>query len=358
MASAQYLAEGARNLLINCAQLQADESLLIVCEDPALGWYDSDTSAAIALEAKNMGVSPEILQVNGPLNTRDPSLTDAIQAHDCTIFLARLGDQERFSEPVPGKKNIMCYARDAEMLASNYGRADHHAFVDLKTAVNKVLLTATRIHITCPLGTDLSGNIAASDKADPRDVTVQRFPLGVPQPLSASGLSGQVALARFLCPTGSMIYVPPFMPIRGTVMAQIRNGRIAEFSGDPEAVAQINAHHQMVAETFNIDGDIVHSFHAGIHPACAYTRDARLDPDHWSNSVFTNPRILHFHVCGNYAPGEICWLVVDPTISIDGKPLWEHGSLCLEAFEPTRDCLDRWPVLQSLFADPEMSIGL
>jgi hypothetical protein len=27
--------------------------------------------------------------------------------------------------------------------------------------------------------------------------------------------------------------------------------------------------------------------------------------------AFANPRYLHFHTCGNYAPGEIAWSLFD-----------------------------------------------
>ena len=32
--------EGARNLILNCAELKKDETLVIITEDPKLGWYE------------------------------------------------------------------------------------------------------------------------------------------------------------------------------------------------------------------------------------------------------------------------------------------------------------------------------
>ena len=52
MSQLQDLAAGARNLLVNCVQLGAGESLMIVREDPDLGWYDGQTAQAIADEAR------------------------------------------------------------------------------------------------------------------------------------------------------------------------------------------------------------------------------------------------------------------------------------------------------------------
>jgi hypothetical protein len=51
-------------------------------------------------------------------------------------------------------------------------------------------------------------------------------------------------------------------------------------------------------------------------------------------------------------------MAIDHTISVDGKKLWENGRLRPDAFEATRHCLDRWPELKPLFANPSRSIGL
>ena len=352
MKMAPELAEGARNLVLNCADLKAGDDILIVHEDPALAWYDLDAPLAVAAEARNLGMSARLLQVGAPDNSRDPRLAEATAAHDCCIYFARIGDQDRFADPAPGKTNVMCYTRDAEMLASAYGRTDHRAFLELKTAVDDILLAADRIEISCPLGTDISGGLSEGDRPSDNDVSVRRFPLGVPHPVAASGFSGRVALAGYLTSTGSRVYEPSFLALEKPVFATVALGRIEDFAGMPEITARIRAHYRMVAERFGIDGDAVHSWHGGIHPGCVYTAEEALNPDRWSNTVFTNPRFLHFHTCGNYAPGEISWMVRDPTITIDGTNLWEGGRLHPEAFAQSRRCLEIWPELKPLFAEP------
>ena len=138
----------------------------------------------------------------------------------------------------------------------------------------------------------------------------------------------------------------------------VENGIIVDFSGDREQVAKIRLHYNMVANKFGIERDIVHSWHAGIHPGCNYLEKASDNPDRWSNSVFTNPRFLHFHTCGNYAPAEICWMVLDHTICVDGTNLWQNGRLCLENFTNTNACLTKWPQLKEYFANPAQNVGL
>ena len=53
-------------MLLNCAGLKAGDSLLIVHEDPALGWYDREMADALADEARTLGIEPHLLQVAGP----------------------------------------------------------------------------------------------------------------------------------------------------------------------------------------------------------------------------------------------------------------------------------------------------
>ena len=355
------LARGARNLLVNCAGVGPGTDLVIVHEDPALGWYDLEAPLAVAEEARNLGAAPAIVRVGAPGNEPDPRAVEAVAEHDCTIFFSRIGDQDRFEEPVPGKTIAMCYARDAAMLGSPYGRTDHRALLDLKAAVNRILLGAGEIRISCPLGTDLLGRVAAGDRKGGGDesgeVSVRRFPMGVHQPLEASGFSGRVALARYLTSTGSKVYEPAALALPTPVLAEVASGRLDGLDGDARVVDRIRAHYRMVAEKFGLDADAVHSWHAGIHPGCAYAGDAAENPDRWANNVFTNPRFVHFHTCGALPPGEICWTVLDPTIEVDGTAFWERGRLRPEAFAPSRECLSRWPDLAPLFDAPSDAIG-
>ena len=349
---------GADNIVHNCAALTSGESVLLIHEDPALGWYDLDAPMAVADAVRKVGIEPTVLKVGQPSNESDPVAAEAIAAHDCTIFFARLGDQDRFADPVPGRRSVMSYARNADTLGSNYGTIPHGAFYDFKEAVNEVLLGASHIRITCPLGTDVTGGDWDRDVDNSADVSVMRFPIGVPHAIGASGFTGRVALARYLTSTGSKVYHPDNLAIFEPVFAEIEGGRITGFTGDADGVADVEQHYKHVSETFGIEPNFVHSWHAGIHPGCSYGEDASVHPDRWSNNVFTHPRFLHFHTCGAYPPGEICWMVQDHTVTVDGTDFWKDGQLQPAAFGPTADCLEKWPALVDLFANPSDRIGL
>ena len=358
MTTSDNLADGARNLLLNCAGLKAGDRVLIVHEDPALGWYDKEAPMALGTEAEAMGMTVGFVEVGGPEDEDSSRKADrAAVDYDCVIYMARIGDLDRFALGADNKIRVMCYARDAAALASAYGRTHHEAMLALKEAVNDVILCADRVEVSCPLGTAFSCDITDRVR-ESGDVAVRRFPMGVPQAVLAEAFTGRVALARYLTPTGNRSYEPASLTVDKTVFAAVEKGRITGYEGDAQTVSDVKNHYKTVSDIFGIDPDFVHSWHAGIHAGAAFHKPAADDPDRWSNNVFTNPRFLHIHTCGAYAPGEICWMVLDPTVSVDGTNLWQDGRLCLDAFAPLRREAEKWPVLSEILANPSDAIGL
>ncbi|MEM1401164.1 MAG: hypothetical protein AAGF58_14855, partial [Pseudomonadota bacterium] len=99
---------GARNLLERCGEFAAGDRILIVQEDPSLGWYDADVPAAILTAARSSGLAPEVINVGGPPDPLPPGLDAAINAADGIVYCARLGDQDRFGERHVTKPAVMC----------------------------------------------------------------------------------------------------------------------------------------------------------------------------------------------------------------------------------------------------------
>ena len=354
----QNLKLATDNLLVNCAGLQPADSLLIVYENPGLGWYDKAVVEAIAAAAKSLNITTQLLEVGAPKNQKEQNVIDAMANHGCTLFLARIGDQDRFATPMPGKKIVMCYIRDLEMLTSQFGCLAYQATVDMKLAIDQLIDKAKEIKFHCTLGTNCSVNLPPADSTANNEVTVLRFPMGVISPIGGKYLSGRVVLANYLTPTGSGVYQPAVLALDNPVVAQIENGRIVEFSGNADTVEKVEQHYQTVANQFGIKAKVMHSWHVGMHPGLSYLQKAKDDPDRWSNTVFNHPRFLHFHTCGDYAPGEICWMLKNPTILLDGEALWQAGRLNPEKFELTANVLERWPVLKKLYAEPIGKTGL
>ncbi len=353
---------GVRNLLSGCAGAKSGESLLILAEDDGLGHYFDGLADEVASEAEAFGLRVALRRVGfSPAADALPQeLLPMVGGSDHTLFLARLGDQLRFRAMPVGSKPIVSYALDRAAFAGPFGGAPYAAFVALKTAFDRFFAGARHIRVTCPRGTDFEGRPTAPSReaTAPLDVTIKRFPMSVFAPLDAASFSGRVAVAHLLCGTGSRYYQPFGLRLGSTLHALIENGRIADWEGEADEVARARAHHAYVGALFGIDGDIVHSWHAGIHPGCAYAGSAHDAYERWSGSAFGNPRLLHFHTCGDYAPGEICWNIVDPTIEVDGRIVWDAGRIRLSILPGADAILDAHPGLAALFEQPDRRIGL
>ncbi|MEM7745410.1 MAG: hypothetical protein AAF409_17045 [Pseudomonadota bacterium] len=322
------LSQGARNLLLGCAEVRPGQRVVLLHEDPYLGWYDVAAPTAVARMAGELGATVDLLEVGGPDTPLQADARSLQSQADVLIWFARIGDQDRFAVPAPGQTIVVSYARTASTLASSFGTTPHADMVALKHAVDDRLAAAEVITVTCAHGTRLAGSQAAGVA---EDVTVRRFPMCVPRPVPAAQFNGTVALRGYLSPTGSRSYRPADLKLAATVMAHIHKGRIVDFEGNPDTVARIRAHYTHVAGLFAIEPDVVHSWHAGIHAGCTFDGLPDQNADLWSNSVFGSPRWLHFHTCGNYAPGEICWMVEEPTVFADEEPIWSAGRLALDA---------------------------
>jgi hypothetical protein len=355
----ELIATGAANLLANCAGTRSRDRVLIVRETPGLGYYDDDIADAVRQAARTMGAEVTVTEVPFEPQPREmpAELRELMRSADQTVFLARLGDQLRFSEMKAGGRAVVCYALDVEMLASPFGTADHRAFTALKSALNRMMGEAASIRVTCPAGTDFAGPGPRAAGPLP-DVGVSRFPMPVFTPIPAEGFSGVVALPGFLVGTGSMYYEPYALEYEGPLFVEFGAGRIRGFSGGAEAIGAAERHYCFVADRFGVDRDFVHSWHAGIHPGCEISGSASQDYARWSGAAFGNPRILHFHTCGAYAPGEISWNVIDPTVCVDGVDVWCDGALRPHLVPGYADIVAEHPEIAALFERPGRHIGL
>lgn len=350
---------GARNLLENCARAQTGDRLLIAWESPDYGYFDDTAVGCVKHAARQMGLLVQDIEVgfNPDKPHLTPDLLEKFETADIVLFLARLGDQLRFSDMPQGKKIIVSFALNRHLFGSGFANGHHDAFLQIKSAVNAVLARAENVRLTCPAGTDVTGK-PELDLGALKDTSILRFPMSVFTPVPAHSFSGRVALAGFLTGTGSRYYDDYTQEFAGQVFALMQEGRLTGFAGEAGDVARANAQYDRVAGMFGIDRNFVHSWHAGIHPGCGYPWDMRANYERWGGAAFGNPRILHFHTCGAYAPGEISWNVIDPTIEVDGVILWDRGIFHAKRLPGGAGILARYPCAAGLFAHPDPEIGL
>jgi hypothetical protein len=352
------VAKGAYNLLVNCAKCERGQQLLIVCETEDDGYYCPQLAQVIETVANQIGLVTETYSVPLYRDVLDPepALTDKMNAASCTVFLARLGDQIRFRPRNTSSTQIISYVLDCDMLASTFGTIEYQAFERLKGLINTSVAGAKEIHVTCPAGTDFIGAPEGfSEQAG--DTTLRRFPVSVFAPIPAMGFTGRVAQTGFLTGTGSNYYTPGSCELKQTLMVNFKNSRIVGFDGVPEDVAAAKTHYEFVGKKYGIDTYFVHSWHAGIHPGCAYNQTAASNLERWSGGAFGNPRLLHFHTCGGYPPGEISLNVIDATVRIDGVAVWENGQLFPDRVVGGTALLDTYPDMRVAFENPATQVG-
>lgn len=345
---------GARNLLFNCAKLCSGDKVLIINEDPNLGWYDQEVSSYVSKEAENNKIAVTQLQVGAPDNSDKKELEELINEYDCTIFFARLGDQDRFETKKFRKKRVMSYVKNLENLRSNFGTLPYQAMIDLKGAIDQTLSEANHIQITCPLGSNFSGVITKEVEKKEEEVSVFRFPMVVPKPFSSKNFSGIIVINNCLTPTGSKVYQPSSLLIQNPLSIYIKDCKIVDLKGTSSDIKNFENHYDWISKKFNIDKNFVHSWHAGIHPSISYKNTMRENPDKWSNTLFASPKYLHFHTCGNYAPGEICWMIPDHTIKIDSVAMWKKGEFKPQGFKTIEECLIKWPSMNEIFSSQSL----
>ena len=350
---------GAENLLITCGGLSPGDRLLILHEEAGQAYYDPALIETLLSCATDLGIRARRRAIPfDPMGGQIPrDLIADMKRAERTVFLSRMGDQIRFDASLAELHPIMTYALDLDMLASGFGRAHYAGFVALKNAVNALFAGADTIRVRCPLGTDFSGPGPGLCQGGAADVSVTRFPMSVFAPVPARGFSGVVVQDGFLVGTGSKYYTPYGCDLQQPLSVHFTDTRLSHFSGHEMDVHCAQMHYEKVGQMFDLDPMTMHSWHAGIHPGCAYTAPAAENFERWSGGAFGNPRLMHFHTCGHYAPGEISLNVLDPTITIDGVAVWNRG-----VFDPClvpggAELLAQYPSIQAVFDAPAQQVG-
>ncbi|WP_430878959.1 hypothetical protein [Granulosicoccus sp. 3-233] len=346
-------------LLRDCVRGEPGQRLLIVSEPEGSGFYDDAAPKVTAAAGRFIGMRVYQTQSECFLATAEDRelLLDLLRGFDHIVFFSRVGDQIRFSADKDMPSSTMCYTLDLESLNSAFGTACYRGMCAIKEVIENALLAAQHIRVSCPLGTDYEG-YPQWPSCSAGDVRIKRFPMLVPRPIPAEGFHGKIVLDRFLVGTGSQFYQPYHLPLHDTVFAHIENNRILDFTGPDSEVKRVRGHYAHVSQLYDIDPDYVHSWHAGIHPGCHFPSKAESDILRWSGTAFGNPRILHFHTCGNYAPGEISWNILDPTIRIDDVPIWDKGWLQPERLPGIEPVLEDHPQLLELYRNPHRNVGM
>ena len=216
--------------------------------------------------------------------------------------------------------------------------------------VQSKLNLATRWRVTCPLGTDISGDSDPSTHitAPKAGFTIKLFPLGPFRTFACDHAQGRI-VSRWFPASATHRYEPYGLMLDEPVALVVDDGRLVDFEGPAGELGKLRQHYEHVGACFDIDPYVVHSWHGGTNPKIFYPDPPHNDLERWNGVLHSHPRYAHFHTCGAYNPGEIVVPVIDPSIRINDQPYWENGELTLLDDPAAQSLLDAYPGQERAF---------
>lgn len=315
MASEELLA-GARNCVLDCAQIGKGNRVAIVSETGT----EEAVVEAIAETARQAGATVDIVWAEPYAkggNIPAP-VFNAFRDADILInhyhSLSRAALQDNF--PDETRIRVPNRAITRELLASPWARFPYQLQKTVSDVLEEIMAPGRSWRITSPGGTDLTGRFALADsplarayfQTDEDNNRARRnFPGGVHGPRVSEGVNG-VVVAEYV--DGA----PPEMkPVRLTV----RDGKVERVEGgDPEGRA--------VARVKESDG-YMDSWHCGVNPKVVIPEQRLKAPRKWYSYAHCSPRMVHFHLGRTHATINVGCM--QQSLSIDGRDIYRDGAL-------------------------------
>lgn len=334
---------GARNLLLNCAGAKSGDRLLLVGEQTALPFFDSQLCNDVARVSDELGIVNEIVLAEPVADASNfpIAVNEAMQSADITIFFSRLGDQIRFSDS-PGKgTKVMTYTLSREHLASPFATIDYrmmhrvhdHLFSKIKGSKTYLIEAANGTSLTADLP-DQSEN----GQTVANDFTVELFPVMIFPPVNFFNLNGRLVLEHFLLSSSTRAYADSVLYLDSPVTAVVENSRLIDFDGDAQLVTRIRRQLERAAAITGGDPYRLNSWHTGINPYTFYSGDLHANLEQWGTVTYGSPRYTHIHAAG-LDPGDVSIQLFDASIAFDGEPFWNRGKFVFLDSPETRDLL-------------------
>lgn len=321
---------GINNLLDNCLGLKSGSNVLIIHAENT--FFKKEVVEKLTTEILKRGC---FLDFFAPGNIASPEeiptdFFNKAQKADYTIFFDPLGGMLRFIQ-LPGAGSFcMTFIADNECLKSMFCTVNHADMVGMMQHIQKDLDTASQWRITCPAGTFLeSATVAPIASGVSGDgFSLKQFPMGSHRPMLTSKMSGTLAI-KWLVSTGVHKIEPFGLELENHVIAHIDNGKIVKLEGADKDVNQVLQRYQVAGENCKNKDEVmlINSWHAGIHPYSYHHEKAADDYEKWITLAHHNPRMVHFHSCGDFNPGEIAIPVIDSDIFLDGEKIYHAGSI-------------------------------
>lgn len=348
--SIEKIEAGARNLLLNCAEVEPGQSILLVGEQSESAYFDPALCDDLAQVARKLGVESRVILAEPVADARQfpQSISDAMLAVDKTIFFSRLGDQVRFLETPGNSKKIMCYTLTRKHLGSPFASVSFKTMKKIHDLLTRKIIGSKNYRIESSDGTRLDSEIIhdpQSAKPAVTEFTLELFPVMIFPPVNFCNLNGQILLRDFLLSSSTREYSDSVLILNSPVMARIENSRFVDFEGDTREIEKVKQQFERAAKITGGDAYALNSWHTGINPYTFFDGDPYADLELWGTVTYGSPRYTHIHAAGN-DPGDISIQLFDASISFDDELFWDKGKFVF---------LDR-PEVQSLLDSQEREL--
>ena len=117
--------------------------MLIVAENAIFGWYDNLIAHRVNNYCRKFQINTDLMVVEEPTGEILNQIQNLSRDYDCIIYFSRLGDLQRF-ENIHLCKVVMSYARNVEMLASEFGTTNFQMHFDLKKSFDELFFRSKK----------------------------------------------------------------------------------------------------------------------------------------------------------------------------------------------------------------------
>lgn len=348
--STSQIENGAKNLLLNCAEINSGDRILLIGEDCDTPYFDPLLCEDVALVAKSLGATTQVI-LSKPVSDASlfpTEISDAMLNADKTIFFSRLGDQVRFAKTAGNSQKIMCYTLTREHLASPFASINFKPMKKLHDLICSTIRSAKTYRIETENGTSLSSELPAGKNDSHNSMTefsLDLFPVMIFPPVSFHNLHGKIILEDFILSSSTRAYDDSVFLIKKPIEATVENSRMTRFEGDPNVIEGLKKQLERAAKITGGDPYAINSWHTGINSHTFFAGDPYEDLERWGTVSYGSPRYTHMHAAG-IDPGDISLHLFDASISFDDTLYWDKGKFIW---------LDR-PEVRALFTDTEQKL--
>jgi hypothetical protein len=323
--------EGARNCVVECAQVKKGDSVLILNQS---GSVDADVSEALAQAAKEEGAEVHILWGEPIPKTSDvvpKTLVGALLSSDVAVVTYPSLRREILHPHLKDKEVVRSgnAARTAELMGSEWARFPYTLQQAIIDKLDEIMEWAKSWHITTPQGTDIRGKFRGKDSViagayferDDGNTRFSRsFPGGVHTPFDSVGVEGVIMvehLSSITTPGNALALDKPFR-------VEVKDNQIVSVDEEDEAGHILR---QQIEERKEGAYQFIDSWHAGTNPKTVVPWDRKKDPRMWWNYAHWSPLAHHFHLGRSVNPITLCCF--NQTVWVDGRKIYEDGRLAI-----------------------------